>query len=99
MSGYLDVSELLDVFLVEADEQIQQLDTGILYLEKNPGDLDVINEVFRAAHTLKGSSTSMGLESIRTLTHAMESLLDDIRSGHQTITPAAIDRRYFAIDG
>lgn len=76
----MDLSELLGVFLEEADEQLQQLDDGFLQLEKDPSNMDTVREVFRAAHTLKGSSATMGFTEIAELTHAMESLLDGVRN-------------------
>lgn len=91
MSFDMDMSDLLGVFLEEADEQLQRLDDGILQLEKDPGNQEVIKEVFRAAHTLKGSSATMGLSEIANLTHAMENLLDCVRNGVKTVDSNVID--------
>jgi two-component system, chemotaxis family, sensor kinase CheA len=98
MSDHLDMSELLEVFFEEADEQLQHLDEGFLALERDPGDLGLVNEIFRAAHTLKGSSATMGFEQIASLTHTMESLLDKIRSGQQPVTQDGIDGLLKAVD-
>ena len=85
------MSDLLGVFLEEAEEQIQRLDNGILHLERNPNDLDMIKEVFRAAHTLKGSSATMGLTPIAELTHVMENLLDLLRAEKMQANPEIAD--------
>lgn len=91
MSSDMDMSDLLGLFLEEAEEQLQRLDQGILHLEKEPSDLGVLNEIFRAAHTVKGSSATMGLAPIAELTHAMESLLDGLRNEQFDATPDIID--------
>lgn len=98
MSDHLDMSELLEVFFEEADEQLQHLDEGILSLERNPEDLGLVKEIFRAAHTLKGSSATMGFGQIADLTHTMENLLDKVRSGDQPATPEVIDALLRAVD-
>lgn len=98
MSDQMDMSDMLEVFLEEAVEQLQRLDDGFLALEKNPEDLQLVNEVFRAAHTLKGSSATMGFETIAKLTHSMESLLDGVRSGKQPVTPSGVDALLRSVD-
>lgn len=87
----MDMSDLLGVFLDEADEQLLKLDDGILQLEKEPSNSEVIKEVFRAAHTLKGSSATMGMTELADLTHAMESLLDVVRNGQVAVNSQIID--------
>lgn len=98
MGGQLDMTELLEVFFEEADEQLQHLDEGILALEKNPGDLMVIKEIFRSAHTLKGSSATMGFERIAHLTHTMENLLDGLRCGQRNVSTPVIDVLLRSVD-
>ena len=71
--------EELKVFLEEADEQIELLDEDIVRLEKEENP-DLLQEIFRAAHTLKGSSAMVGHQRMAELTHAMESLLDRLRN-------------------
>lgn len=87
----MEMSDLLNVFLEEAEEQLQRLDDGILHLEKDPDNLEILKEIFRAAHTLKGSSATMGFTEIANLTHAMENLLDNLRNGVTRATPDIID--------
>ncbi|MHB0912682.1 MAG: chemotaxis protein CheW [Armatimonadota bacterium] len=98
MNDYLDLSELLEVYHEEADEQLQHLDEGVLALEKNPSNTQLVNEIFRAAHTLKGSSATMGFEEIASLTHAMENLLDKLRSGKQKVTQETINAILKSVD-
>jgi len=91
MAFDMDMSELLGVFLEEAEEQLQRLDDGFLAIEKDPRDAEVLGEVFRAAHTLKGSSATMGFTRVAELTHAMESLLDLLRNGSFEADSATVD--------
>ena len=94
----MSMSDLLGLFLEESEEQLQKLDDGVLHLEKDPNNAEVLQEVFRAAHTLKGSSATMGLTEIADLTHAMENLLDSLRSGSVTVTPEIVDLLLGSID-
>ena len=81
------MSEYLGVFLDEADEQVDTLDQGLLRLEKEPGDQDLLQAIFRAAHSLKSASAAMGFANMSRLTHAAENLLDGFRSRRCTRTP------------
>ncbi len=87
----MDLSDLMGVFLDEAEEQLLKLDDGILQLEKDPSNAETIKEVFRAAHTLKGSSATMGFTEIADLMHAMESLLDCVRNGTVEVGSEIVD--------
>ncbi len=91
MGNEIDFSEFMDVFLQEASEQLEKLDDGLLRLEKTPQNTDILNEIFRAAHTLKGSSASMGFSHIRDLTHDAENLLDALRSADEAARAYAVD--------
>ncbi|RYZ01635.1 MAG: hypothetical protein EOO73_34970, partial [Myxococcales bacterium] len=74
--------ELLVTFFAECDECLDQLETGLLSLESVPDDMSsVVNDVFRAAHSIKGGAGSFSFSEIGGLAHAMESVLDDFRSG------------------
>lgn len=70
-----DLSAYLGVFLDEVDEQLQILDSEILVLEQHPEKIETIQNIFRAAHTLKGSSASMGFEQMKEFTHYLENVL------------------------
>ncbi|MCX7951685.1 MAG: chemotaxis protein CheA [Clostridiales bacterium] len=76
----MDMSQYLDVFLEESSENLQTLNENILELEKNPEDKDIINSIFRVAHTLKGMAGSMGFTDVAELTHKMENVLDKFRN-------------------
>jgi len=89
--GTMDMSEFLGVFLEEADELLLKLDDGFLQLEKDPSNIETIKEVFRAAHTLKGSSATMGFTEIAELTHAMENTLEGVRNEVVAVNSDIID--------
>ena len=72
--------------------------SNYLNLEKNPNDLSVVNEIFRAAHTLKGMSATMGYEDLANLTHKMENVLDAIRNEKIVLTPETFDTLFLAVD-
>ncbi len=85
------LGEYQDIFLEEADEQLQELNQNLLELEKNPENLEIINNIFRAAHSLKSSAAFVGLNDLSDLAHMMENLLQGIRDGSMGITPEIID--------
>ncbi|PKL38053.1 MAG: hypothetical protein CVV44_12865 [Spirochaetae bacterium HGW-Spirochaetae-1] len=85
------LGEYQDIFLEEADEQLQELNQNLLELEKNPGNSDIINNIFRAAHSLKSSAAFVGLNDLSDLAHKMENLLQGIRDQTMEITPQIVD--------
>ena len=85
-----------DVFISESMEHLNSLTQGLLELEK--GNQGVIGEIFRAAHTLKGMSATMGYEGIARITHDMENLLDALRNGEVEITSQVVDVLFEAVD-
>ncbi len=85
------LGEYQDIFLEEADEQLQELNQNLLELEKNPENLEIINNIFRAAHSLKSSAAFVGLNELSDLAHMMENLLQGIRDGSMGITSEIID--------
>ncbi|MHA0856924.1 chemotaxis protein CheW [Paenibacillus sp. CMAA1364] len=93
------LSEYKDVFLEELEEQLQLMDEVILQLEQDGESEIVIQALFRAAHTLKGSSAAMGYEEMKRLTHEMEHLLDQVRMKVRKVTGFMIDLLFQAIDG
>ncbi len=92
------LSEYREVFLEELEEQLQLMDEEILKLEREEDSSRIVQTLFRAAHTLKGSSAAMGYDIMKQLTHEMEQLLDLVRSGKRTVTGALIDRLFHALD-
>ena len=91
-------SEELKVFLQEVDEQLQLLDEDIIRLEKEEDNVDLLQEIFRAAHTLKGSSSMLGFHKMADLTHVMEDVLDRLRKGLVQVTPELIDALLASLD-
>ena len=94
----MDMSQYLGAFLDETDDNVQKLDDLLLALEKNMTDMDVINEIFRAAHTLKGMAGTMGFTNMMGLTHAMEDRLDAARKGTRPLTEADMNRLFQGLD-
>jgi len=85
------LGEYQDIFLEEADELLQELNKNLLELERNPEDEEIINNIFRAAHSLKSSAAFVGLNDLSDLAHRMENLLQGIRDKTNTITPEVVD--------
>ena len=75
------MNEYLDIYLAEAKELLDEMNSSLLELEKNTEDADLINSIFRTAHTIKGNSAAMGFKSMEKLTHGMENILQDLREG------------------
>jgi len=82
----VDLNQYKQLFIEEAREHIDNLTKGLLMIEKDPSNIEAINNLFRSAHTLKGSSAMMGLKDIATLTHAMEDVFDGLRKGEKVTT-------------
>jgi len=85
------LGEYQDIFLEEADELLQELNKNLLELERNPEDEEIINNIFRAAHSLKSSAAFVGLNDLSDLAHRMENLLQGIRDKTNAITPEVVD--------
>jgi two-component system, chemotaxis family, sensor kinase CheA len=92
------VNALLEQFLAEASDLLAEVDAGLLHLEREPGDAELINVVFRAAHTIKGSSGLFDFPELTRLTHAGEDLLDAVRSGHLSLDSVMTDDLLAAFD-
>lgn len=93
-----DMQEILEDFLIEAFELIEQLDQDLVELENNPEDLELLNSIFRVAHTIKGSSSFLNLDTLTELTHHMEDVLNKARKGELSITPVVMDTVLESID-
>ena len=100
MSDYFDINneELLKDFFSEATQQVEVLESNILVIEQNPQDYGAVDEIFRAAHTLKGGSATVEMMELSSFTHAMEDLLDQVRSKVVPITEDVVDLLLKAID-
>ena len=90
--------EFLDDFLAEVTEILEQLNQDLVELEERPDDLDLLNKIFRAAHTMKGTSSFMGFEKMTTVTHRMEDILNLLRKGEAKLTPDVMDVVLEAVD-
>ena len=94
----MDVSQYLEIFLDETDEHLQNLNTQILQLEQEPDNMDTINEIFRAAHSLKGMAGTMGYKRMQTLTHDMENVFSEVRNGNIKVKAEMIDVLFQCLD-
>ncbi len=95
----MNVADFMNAFLEELDEQLLQMEQQILELEKNGDDDGTIQNLFRAAHTLKGSSAAMGFEEMKQLTHEMEQVMDEARSHRLRVSPDMIRLLFECFDG
>lgn len=93
-----DMQEIMEDFLVEAFEMIEQLDQDLVELENNPEDLDLLNRIFRVAHTIKGSSSFLNFDILTRLTHNMEDVLNKARRDELKITPDVMDVVLHSVD-
>lgn len=93
-----DIQEILEDFLVEAFELIEQIDQNLVELENNPNDLELLNSIFRVAHTIKGSSSFLNFDVLTHLTHHMEDVLNKARRNELQLTPEVMDVVLESID-
>ena len=94
----MDVSQYLEIFLDETTEHLQNLNTQILELEQDSENMDTINEIFRAAHSLKGMAGTMGYKRMQTLTHDMENVFSEVRNGSIKVKANMIDILFQCLD-
>ena len=94
----MDVSQYLEIFIDETKEHLQTLSDCIMELEKDPENMDVINEIFRAAHSLKGMAGTMGFKRMQHLTHDMENVFQEVRSDKIKVNSSMIDLLFKCLD-
>ncbi len=94
----MDVSQYLEIFIDETKEHLQSLNEQLLVLEKEPENAETINEIFRAAHTLKGMSGTMGYKRMQSLTHNMENVFSEIRNGKMSVTADIVNTLFDGLD-
>ena len=94
----MDVSQYLEIFIDETNEHLQNLSDCIMTLEKEPDNKDTINEVFRAAHSLKGMAGTMGFKRMQHLTHDMEDVFQEVRSDKIRVNSKMIDILFDCLD-
>lgn len=94
----MDTNQYLEVFIDESNEHLQSCSESLLVLEQNPDNIEIVNDIFRNAHTLKGMSATMGFEDIADLTHKMENVLDAIRNHKIQVTAELLDVVFESVD-
>ena len=94
----MDVSQYLEIFIDETKEHLQSLNTQILDLEQDSENADTINEIFRAAHSLKGMAGTMGYKRMQNLTHDMENVFSEVRNGNIKVKANMIDILFQCLD-
>lgn len=94
----MDMNQYLDMFIEESKEHLQAINANLLLLENDPENIQIVNEIFRSAHTLKGMSATMGFEDMASLTHETENVLDMIRNHKLTITSDIMDVIFQSVD-
>ncbi|MDD3377288.1 MAG: chemotaxis protein CheW [Candidatus Riflebacteria bacterium] len=94
----IDLSEYMGAYVEGCRENLDTMDKMLLSIEQNPANKEAIQDIFRAAHTLKGMSATMGFEKIAHLTHEMENILDKMRNGSIAVTPEVVDVLFETFD-
>lgn len=94
----MDVSQYLEIFIDESNEHLQSLNEQILVLEREPDNKDTINEIFRAAHSLKGMAGTMGYKRMQNLTHNMENVFSEVRNEKLKVNSAMVDVLFQCLD-
>ena len=96
--NFMDDVEIVKEFLVESNDHLDDVESKILELEKNPEDVDLINSIFRPIHSMKGSAGFLGLQDIGKVSHELETLLDEARKAKIIITSEIIEILYEGVD-
>jgi len=94
----MDLSQYLEIFIEETKEHLQSLNVHLLVLETEPENVETINEIFRAAHSLKGMAGTMGYKRMQRLTHDMENVFSEIRNGKMNVTADLVDVLFKGLD-
>lgn len=94
----MDVSQYKELFVTESQEYLATLNEQLLELENEPDNLELVTEIFRSAHTLKGMAATMGYDQLTGLAHEMENVLDQLRSGERKATPEVMDVLFSCLD-
>ncbi len=94
----MDTSQYMSMFLEEGMDNLQTLNDSLLQLEKEPDNIDKVNEIFRVAHTIKGMSATMGFNKMAELTHKMEDVLSEFRNGELKVTKDVVTVLFKCLD-
>ncbi len=94
----LDDPSFYEDFLVEAQEHFEQIEANFLSLEESPGDLDLLNAIFRSVHTIKGAAGFLGLQKVQAVAHVGENVLDDLRKGRMELSDLVMELLFETVD-
>jgi two-component system chemotaxis sensor kinase CheA len=94
----LDDPSFYEDFLVEAGEHFELIEQNFLTLEEEPGNLEILNGIFRSVHTIKGASGFLGLAKVQSLAHMGENVLDDLRKGRMSVNPEVMEVLFETVD-
>ncbi|ERM92311.1 chemotaxis protein CheA [Caldanaerobacter subterraneus subsp. yonseiensis KB-1] len=94
----METNQYIEIFIEESQEHIENLNSNLLLLEKDPQNKGVIDEIFRSAHTLKGMAATMGFENMNKLAHKMEDVLQEVKNGKLSITSSIMDILFKSVD-
>ena len=94
----MDLSQYLEIFIDETKEHLQNLNEQVLILEAEPENIDTVNEIFRAAHSLKGMAGTMGFKRMQRLTHDMENVFSEVRNGKLNVNADMVDIVFKCLD-
>ena len=94
----LDDPSFYEDFLIEAQEHFEQIETNFLALEESPGDLDLLNAIFRSIHTIKGAAGFLGLQKVQALSHMGENVLDDLRKSRMELNDRVMELLFETVD-
>ncbi|MDH3355366.1 MAG: Hpt domain-containing protein, partial [Chromatiales bacterium] len=92
------MSQFLQTFYEESSEGLEIMETGLLDLDVGSADNELINSIFRAAHSIKGGSATFGLSEVASFTHLMETLLDELRDGQREVTQGLVNILLKSVD-
>ena len=93
-----EMKEIINEFMIETNEIIESLDGNLVKLEKDPDNLELLNEIFRGAHTMKGTSGFLGFDELGSLTHRMEDVLNKLRKNELQVNEEVMDVLLEAVD-
>ena len=93
-----ELDEITEIFLEESLEGLDVMESGLLGLESGEADPEIMNDIFRAAHSIKGGAGTFGFMQVSEFTHGVETLLDEMRSGDRDVTPAAVQLLLRSVD-
>ncbi|ADD02474.1 CheA signal transduction histidine kinase [Thermoanaerobacter italicus Ab9] len=94
----MENNQYIDIFIEESQEHIENLNSNLLLLENDPKNRQIIDEIFRSAHTLKGMAATMGFENMNKLTHKMEDILQEVKNGETNISHSIMDILFKCVD-